>query len=368
MRLLVNPEIVRRLVALVGLLVALVMFFFQADYIIEVELVSFDRMQRSSRSAVTPQEVSGPQWRAAVDDLLSHNKGQTPEKWLANRSDDFIIGGKELYFVPGEEPFDLAVGQQRRRDHRTYLVFNDGNDKHYITIEKLRAGWAFDAPVDIATPMRRWSWIALVLGMAGYWFLPKARKPEGGLGYYRLWGTVVSDILGLAICGLCFGLIISEAMEEETGLLSIFDFDSGVGGLAAGMFLLSLVGLVIMSIGVWYRNFWISFVDDGIERHTAMSVKHFAYNDMDTARIDTMPLSKWVMIASMVGAAGGSVRSAGHAAMLSGQEHQGLGVTLKNGQTKWVRLEGFQYPRKLIASLRDHGVELDEALKQMLED
>ena len=230
MKFLVNPEIVRRLAALLGLLAAIVMYLYQPAYIIQIKLADLQRIKQGTGN-IPPREISGPQWEAVVADLVSHDQGHTPGKWLANRSDDVDIGDKELYFAPGEQPFDSVLPSRRGK---SYLVFGQGQDKLYIAIKKMGPGRAFDARDEIAAPLRIWSWIALFVGLAGYWFLPKARKPEDSLGYYRLWGTVISDILGLAICGLCFWLVISETMEEENGLMSLLDFETRHGRVGLG--------------------------------------------------------------------------------------------------------------------------------------
>ncbi len=364
MKFLVNPEIVRRLAALLGLFAAIITYLYHPAYIVQVKLVDPQKIRQGPGQA-SPREVSGPHWQAAVEGLVSHDQGHTPEQWMNNRSDDVEIGDKELYFAPGRQPFDSVVPQ---RSGEAYLVFGQGPERLCIAMEKMRPGRAFDARDEIVAPLRLWSWVALLLGLAGYIFLPKARKPDDSLGYNRLWGTVISDVLGLVICGLCFALVIYQAVKEENGLMSLFYFEHGTAGLAVGMFCLSTLGLIIMAVGAWYHNFWVSFYSGGIELHKLFGVTRFAYGDMEQARIDIMPLSKLAMFASTAGAAAGSASSAGHAVMLSGNDHFGLGITLKNGRTKWIRLQSFQYPRKLVRSLKDNGVKLDDDLEKVLEE
>lgn len=361
MPLLTNPEVLRRLAMFVGFCIAVVMFFVQTPYLIEVELPSGAGPLRVPGVVREPRSVSGPQWQQAARDLTDHAQGRTPEKWLPNRSSEDNRDGGRLFFLPGQEPFDSVAGQRGP----LLLSVEAGGKQNLIRVQRIGADWVYDAPMDLAYPWRRWSWITLALGLAAYLFLPKVAKPQDSLGYGRLWGLVVSDILGLAIAGLCLWLLISEVMDHEGARASIFDFERGLGWLAVGTGLGAALGLFVMLIGAWYRNFWVSLGGEAIERHTLFGTTRWAFADMEKAFVDIMPVSKGVMFASMVGGAAGSVRSAGNAAQLS--EHMGLGIALKDGRTKWIRLEGFAAPQQLVTALKDRGVELDETLEQMLE-
>ena len=100
-------------------------------------------------------------------------------------------------------------------------------------------------------------------------------------------------------------------------------------------------------------------------RHTYNSNQLYKYKDMEKASI-RIKKHHW-LIAMLLLFGGNNPTAVGQAAMLSSQTHAGVGITMKNSGSLWIRLEAFDNPQKLVRNLKDHRVELDQSLRTILE-
>ena len=374
MKLLTNPEVLRRLAAVVGLFTAIVLFLNPVSHVYKVELTDFAARHKfafskqpldqfiAQKTEDRLKEVSGPEWQALLEGLLSHRQGQTPKEWLDNQPRRLKGRDREFYFGPDQKPF-VAVAPRPGRV--VYLALDLNGQKQYILLNPKQPEYAKDAPNGVLYPWRTYSWLPLVIGFALYFFLPKVTRPSDSLGYLRLWGLVISDFLGLAFAGFFFAFPLGMILDDGGGLVSLFDFERGWAWLTIIMWLLTGFGLFIMAIGVWYRNYWITFTPEGLMRHTYNRNQLYKYKNMEKVSI-RIKEHHW-LIAMLLIFGGNNPTALGQAAMLSGQTHAGVGIAMKNGDSLWIRLEAFEDPQKLVRNLNDHGVELDQSLKTALE-
>ena len=373
MKLLFNPEVLRRLAAVAGLFTAIVFFLNPVPRVLEVKFVDFAYMQKHEFSKLPLdqfiakkvdgrlKEVSGAEWSKVIRNLLAHRQGQTPEQWQDNQPKRLKGKDREFYFSPDQEPFARVAP---KTGSVVYLVFNMDGRKHYILLNPKRSKYARDAPSNILYPLRDFAWLPLAVGLLIYFFVPRVKRPPESLGYLRLWGLVISDVMGLAFAGFFFAFPLGMILEKGGGLTSLFDFQTGWAWLTIIMWLLTGFGLFMMAVGVWYRNFWIRFTPDGLVRHTHKGERLYRYRDMDKASLRSKDYHWLVAMLLTLGAR--NPTAVGQAAILAGQDHGGIGIDMKKGKALWIRLEAFQEPKRLLQMLKDNGVELSPNLDDML--
>jgi hypothetical protein len=378
MNLLTNPEVLRRLAAVAGLFTAIVFFLSSEDTVLKVAFPDFAHIQEygfvSEKDRDLPlnqfiakkingrlKEVSGPEWLTVVQSLLSHRQGQTPEEWKDNQPKRFRGSDREFYFSPDQHPFAEVAP---RPGKVVYLAFDLDGREHYILLNAQRPQYARDAPANILYPLRGYAWLPLTIGLLIYFVIPRVKRPSGSLGYLRLWGLVISDVLGLAFAGFFFALPLVMILEKGGGLSSLFDFQTGWAWLTIVLWLLTGFGLLIMAVGVWYRNFWISFVQDGLVRHTYKGDQLYRYADMQKTSIRTKNYHWLVAMLMTIGAR--NPTAMGQAAILASQGHSGIGIDMKKGKLLWIRLEAFEDPKRLAWMLKDNGVEVSQELDSAL--
>jgi hypothetical protein len=378
MKLLLNPEVLRRLAAVAGLFTALVFFFNPASRILKVEFPDFAHIQKhgfvSEKDGKLPldqfiakkvggrlKEVSGPEWLPVVQNLLHHRQGQTPEDWQDNQPKRFKGKGREFYFSPDQEPFAQVAP---KTGSVVYLLFHLDGQRHYILLNPKRPEDARDAPSNILYPLRSYVWLPLAVGLLIYFFVPGVKRPSESLGYLRLWGLVISDVMGLAFAGFFFALPLAMILKKGDGLPSLFDFQTGWAWLTIIMWLLTGFGLFMMAVGVWYRNFWIRFTPDGLVRHTHKGDQLYPYKDMDRASLRSKD-HHW-LVAMLLTLGARNPTAVGQAAILASQDHSGIRIDMKKAKSLWIRLEAFQEPKRLLQILKDNGVELSTDLDAML--
>ena len=375
MKLIANPEVLRRLALAAGLFAAIVFFMNPVSHILRVELMDFERKQKSFYTPASYKKlpldeyiaretkgkskaVSGAQWQQALQDLLQHRQGKTPEEWIENQPDSSKGRDSEFYFAPEQEPFASEVGNN---DEVHYIALEQNGVKHYIELISRKSGYARDAPSAVMYPLRSYAWLPLLIGLIIYFFLPKVKKPIDSLGYGKLWGLVFSDFIGLIFAGFFFWLQLALLIEKAGSFSAMFDFETGRIWLVLFMWFISIVCLGIMWTGVWYRNFWITITPEGLLRHTHKGEQFFPYREMEKASL-RQKKHHW-LIALLLATGSGHPTSIGQASMLAGQKHLGININMKNRKPWWIRLEAFQNPKRLLKSLRENGVEFDESLQ-----
>ena len=197
MRLLLNPETLRRLALAVGLFLSVLMFLNPVSHVYRVEIPDFKRMQKfgffnpAYRKAPLHEfiayctkdrtkDVSSPQWQETFAKVAAHEQGKTPPEWRENTRAKPGRWLTELYFGPDQEPFaslDLA------KDRELFLRQSEGGRTRYLRIHCWPAYKADDARTSLLYPWRGWSWIPLSLGLVLYLFiLPKVVRPAGRHG------------------------------------------------------------------------------------------------------------------------------------------------------------------------------------------
>ena len=361
MKLLANHEVLRRLAAVAGLFGAILMYFGPVSQVLKVQLYQFDK--RQAREPVASElrqlpldqyivhytkdrlkQVSGPEWQALVKKMQASAKGRTPGEWRR------LGSGREYFFPPDWRPL---AGQAPRSGKSVFLAVEVEGTRHYLYLKQVSRSKTYRAKHPAYFPYRSWAWLALALGLAVYFFTPRVRKPTESLGYTRLWGHTMTDFLGLALAGGCFLLpIFVVVIEEKQSLAGLFDSQEGYLWLTLSLWLASAGCLLLMYIGVWYRNLWISFTPQGLERHTPLGSRMFYYRDMEKASVRTRNY-KWLVGLTMIL---GDAKSMARAASLSSAKGQYLVIEFTKAKPLWINLQSFQNPQKLILTLKESGV------------
>ena len=377
MRLLFNPEVLRRLALVAGLFTAIIFFLNPTAFVYTVKLPDFAKIQKhgfvseKDRNLSLEQfidkridgrlrEVSGPEWEAVVRGFLDHRQGRTPEEWQGNQPRLSKGPEREFYFGPGQQPFaEVSPGPGKV----IYLGLDYEGSRHYLLLNPKRPKYARDAPPKILYPLRAYAWIPLALGFVLYFLLPRVKRPRGSLGYLRLWGLIVSDLMGLAFAGFFFAFPLGMILKKGGGLWSLFDFERGWAWLTIIMWLLTGFGLTMMAIGVWYRNFWITLTPKGLIRHTHRGEEVYDYSGM--ARASLSPKNHHWLVGALLAVGGNNPTAVGQAAILASQNHIGISLELKEGKPLWIRLEAFEDPQRLVRTLKENGVRLSSELESI---
>lgn len=414
MKLLCNPEFIRRLALALGLFISIMMYSNSVGSVYIVDKPDFDKMHQqdytkklarnrfleetitkrpntiskqllerlkkqqknkkpirkmpldefiAEKTKGNTKEVSGPEWQSVVKDVNEHYLGRTPEKWLKNTKVN-KSPAKDLYFPQGEEPFaSVAPGIHKE----LFLAYDYEGVKHYLRIHHLPANRASDAYDSLLHPWRAYSWAPFALGLVLYLFLlPKVVRPAGAWGHPRLWGVMLSDFFSLFFAGLFFWLGFLAISEHDASVCMLFSLEARPMFFVFSGWILGLVFLGGMWFGISYRNFWIMPSAQGLEIHTCKKTSFYPYQEMKQAALRIKDHAWMVQIMLLLG---------GHDAgtFLMAQSHNGrvdarIEITMKDGEIWQVKLAMIGGGIPLVKTLRDNRVEIDSDLARALEE
>jgi hypothetical protein len=252
----------------------------------------------AKRTKGSIKKITGPKWQPVIAKMKEYEQGRTPEEWREN-TPDHSGRSKELYFSSGTQPFSSVAP---RVNKEMFLTYNDSGSTEYIRLSTLYADRAGKAKESLLHPWRAYFWAPFVLGLLLYGFvIPKVKRPANALGYSRLWGVMISDFFGLLYGGLFF-LLGSLAMSEHNANLgTLFSMETGPMILVFCMWLLALVCLGGMWFGISYRNFWINLLPHGLERHNHSGVRLYPYQDMKRASLSIKKVGWIVQLILLLG-------------------------------------------------------------------
>lgn len=383
MRLLMNPETLRRLALAIGLFLSVLMFLNPISHVYRVEVPDFKRMQKTGffnpayRKApleefVTyyikgkTQDVSSPQWQEVYAKVAAHEQGKTPPEWRENTRAKPSRWYTELYFGPDQEPF-ASLGLAK--DRELFLRHTEGGRTRYLRIHCWPAHKADDARTSLLYPWRYLSWIPLTLGLILYLFiLPKVVRPQGAMGFARLWGVMVSDFFGLVFAA---GLFFAGSYAMVTNGVDLAHLFTLEGGPLSGVLILWGLGVLALGpmwFGISYRNFWITLTPEGLKHHTWRGESVYAYQDMVRADFRIKKPGKLATLILSLGAGFGGPGGVAVATTALENKQAFIVIDMKEGKDWWIRLQGFDSGLDLARALKDNGVPLDDELNAALED
>ena len=305
--------------------------------------------------------VSGPEWLEFIRNFEAHEKGRTPEEWADNKSTS--SRSKALYFPVGQEPF---AGVASAKHLEIFLVYSEGGTTKYIrmyTQDATRARYAQEA---LLYPWRAWFWLPFPLGLLLYLFIiPKAKRPQGALGYSRLWGVMISDFFSLILGGLCFLFAFFLIAHNNVSVTNLFSLDPGPLSFILIVMFFGLLLFLGMWFGISYRNFWINQLHLGLERHTWKGAVLYQYADMKQASLRIKEQSWLVRLILVLGSF--DAGTMGMNATLLGKSSVSVVIEMKDGRIWRIALREPDLGFGVAKVLKENGVALDPKLKSFLE-
>jgi hypothetical protein len=358
------------------------MFWNPISHVNKVETPNFKRMQKigfinpAYRKAPLDEfiayyikgrtkDVSGPGWEEVFAKVAAHEKGRTPPEWREYTRAKPSRFSRELFFGPDQEPF---AGLNLAKNRALFLRLAEGGRTLYLRMDSLAAYRADNARSSLLYPWRDWSWIPLALGLVLYLFvLPKVVRPEGTMGFTRLWGMMVTDLFGLVFAAGLFFVGFFAMVTNGVNLANLFSLEAGPLSGVLILWALGVLALSPMWFGISYRNFWISLTPEGLKHHTWRGERFYAFRDMAQAGFRIKQPGKLAKLILTLGAGFGGPGGVGMAATAMGNKQAFMVINIKDGKDWWIRLQGFDNGVDLAQALKDHGVPLDDKLSAALE-
>lgn len=369
-RIALNPEVLRRIAALAGLLLAIWFFVWPAEYVYSVSLVNFQTKQQKERwkdernmplAQYVAQEVkgrlkkvSGPQWQELLVALLKAQNGDEPQILQGRK---YTIGSRYpdyYYFGPQAQPM---ASLDMPTDGFTYLTMTMDGRRYFLSLNSQPYRWADHAPNWMLFPTRDYAWLPLVLGLAAYLFIPQRKKPEGAYTYSRFSAQILVDVLGLLFTGFFFALPLL-IIPNNAGIWDVFSFDGGWGVLTLIFWVpLAGCGLAMLGIAARYASTWLHFGPDTLTKAGPRGVKSFAYADMQYAEPYQRKAPRWLVWGLMFLGAGNPT-AMGQAMLIQSNVEFGYEIRLNDKRAVRVMFNSLAGADELPGVLAAAGVEV----------
>jgi hypothetical protein len=183
-------------------------------------------------------------------------------------------------------------------------------------------------------PLRKYSLILLLIGLAAYVFLPRRKKDPEAI-YYAGWRIVLGDFAAFLLFGAFFALpffIVGGTVQAFTrGWMFCLIF-----------WPLGFLGLWLLQTNNWYADYRINLREDGFLLESGKKSFDIPLSRIEEYRPLILTAPRWLVWASAAAAMGsrGTARigASGRALMLAGSEYGGLGLKLKDGSSAffWI--------------------------------
>ena len=316
-------------------------------------------------SSSKSKEISGPEWQSVMRMVDEYYQGRTPEQWQDNTAET-ISGYPSLIFPDDKEPFNSVHTGVRV----FYLVYNEGGSTQYLKMHILNRFIADKyIPDSVLHPWRAYFWLPFALGLALYLLIPRVKKPEDAIGYARLWALLIPDFFTLVFSGAFFLIGCGLLSLHEANILTISSIDSGYQISVVVFWIIAVLILGAMWPCVSRRNFWISLLPDGLERHTVRGATYYAYADMKHVGLKIKDYGWMVQIILALSAFGNAGTYAmGLSLGAKGNRAAFVGVEMKDGKSWQLKPAEFEDGVKVIRALRDHEVPMDHELAKALDE
>jgi hypothetical protein len=292
------------------------------------------------------------QWFTYITDTFE--QGSPPVQWLHRLTSDDVRDvrrqqkGKSVFkpdirrvvFAENEEP--IASLFPDRKPDRSVIVSTviEGrryDAKIYYSAAPKLQGFGFGiygVPEAFSYPLRCYWLCPLIVMLAGYCVIPRARHAEN-ICAYKGWQIVLCDFAGCLLYGMFMVLpffIIGGAQKALTEDILI----------SAIFWSLAALGLVLLWFANVYAVFQIQLLHDRIVFVTPSGVKAVAYSDISSIEPVCAVPPKWLIAATLVSAlfARGSARlgAAGRASLLASSSSDGLCLGTTDGSAIYIWL------------------------------
>lgn len=315
--------------------------------------------------SVKSKEVSGPEWQSLIWLIDEYYQGRTPKQWLDNTAET-KNGYPSLIFPDKTEPFASVRSGVRIY----YLVYSDGGTKQYLKIYNFPPDLAEKyIPDSFLHPWRAYFWLPFALGLALYLLIPRVKRPEGAIGYTKLWGLIITDFFVLLFSGLFFLFGCGLLSLHDANILTFSSMDSGYQISVVVFWIIAVLILGAMWPCVSRRNFWITLLPDGLERHTVSGATYYAYADMKQAGL-TIKDYGWMVRLILALSSFGNAGTYAMGLSLGARDNRAAFVRMEmqDGKSWQIRPAELEGGVEVIKALRDGRVVLDGELNKVLKD
>jgi hypothetical protein len=301
------------------------------------------------KTEMVKQAVSGPAWERLFAGVKASDEGMAGNReWKARvPADDLKFGmsRKTLFFRPNEVPVDKIAGRIPAEGDRLYLALEENGVTSYLEATRhiySSGGFHFGSgfshypkpPTKFMFPLRKYSLILLLIGLAAYVFLPRRKKDPEAI-YYAGWRIVLGDFAAFLLFGAFFALpffIVGGTVQAFTrGWMFCLIF-----------WPLGFLGLWLLQTNNWYADYRINLREDGFLLESGKKSFDSPLSRIEEYRPLILTAPRWLVWASAAAAMGsrGTARigASGRALMLAGSEYGGLGLKLKDGSSAffWI--------------------------------
>lgn len=366
-----HPEALRRLAALVGLLMAIWFFLWPVEYVQRINLVDFAANQQGERwkdDRALPMEqyiakrtkerlveVQGPQWKEFFQALISAKNGVEPPLLQGRKYQISSRYAAYYYFGPDAEPMASLA---HRTGPYTYLTMSLEGQRYYLGLDIQPYRWADSAPSWLLFPSRGYAWIPLVLGLLAYLLIPRRKRPEAALGYSRFSAQVMPDVLGLFLAGSFFALPLL-IVPDHAGIWEVFDFFGGWGIITLFFWvLLAGWGVVILAMAARYAAMWLEVGEKDFFKDSLSGTERIAYAAIERVKPYQRRAPRWLVWGLLIFGRGNPTAT-GQALILDSRDSHGLEVQLKNGRRVRIATDGLPGVDRLLEAMDKAGVALD---------
>lgn len=258
-------ELIRRLLLVLGLLGGVWTYLETTPFLVSVSVEDFARSKAQVESRPTGfiyrdktlqefyegrtdgriQRADSDEWKRLFDEVLVVTSDAATDEALRRRR-GLENYADSVFFLPDEPPTDSVAGSLGEFSALVYVsIGGEGPSARTLSVVRVEGCDAGGkAPTDMLHPHRPWAlWLVLV-GIAGYFLLPKPSRGPGVIYYASARAIVMPDLLGAGLLAFFFWIPIMVTTSNGASLL---DFEDGWWILGAVFCFLSIAPLVILA-------------------------------------------------------------------------------------------------------------------------
>ena len=411
-------EIGRRAILLLGLILAVGVFFFiplrpfvlvqAVDFVAEQKNESPSSDEGQYLAQLPPDEyvaekikgrevvVSGPAWEAFFAAALAASAGETIpgdyERRLSDEEKTESIRYRRFFFWVSEEPVVQIASRLQDTERESYLALRTERpapapspsplggspspthlvlDYRVLTNDNFQAlrGYAGTPPLPsaFAHPYRRSAPFIFLIALALYLVLPR-RRPTASTVYYPFWRSLVGDIAGLIVFAPFFILPILlsggslQTLAKESSIIALVVWPLGA------------FGLWILWLQAWMSSYRIVVAADGLRLSTLKGKAFYPYTDMTGVEPIVRVAPGWMyslnLLSILLRRGGGVVDAANTSLVLASSSDRGIGIKLKDGSSVFTvlgtsRRGGFKNIERLVEAFDKAALPRKEEVKKI---
>jgi hypothetical protein len=221
-------------------------------------------------------DVSGDAWQRFYNEIAAAANGKP-----SNRAWSARANKGDVFFGPDEEPVSGISDRLQiisQLSTVAYIVLPTPEGRKFL---ELRFGSGFEpkkigGPKAMVFPLRRFSLVFLLLGIAAFVLLPRPKRSAEVVSYERIGNVIAQDILGIIFCTFFFWVPVHSADPFQQV------YGENLGGT---MFFGLLFGLSFLFLWTAARRaaFQVVVEDQGLRLKTLGKNKLYPYENMREA-------------------------------------------------------------------------------------